>query len=133
MVERKTMRGVPLDIEVLMAEHEDELAVGNASFNARGDLVGPGGKIIKTRQEVTQAYYENNPNAVQTNQSIKEPVGQTKQSTLKPDVIQDDWVEPEPTEVTHPQEPQVTEQQKRAPTPQRKKQAQTRKPTESEA
>jgi len=129
MVERKTMRGVPLDIEVLMAEHEDELAVGNASFNARGDLVGPGGKIIKTRQEVTQAYYENNPNAVQTNQSIKEPVGQIKQSTLKPDVIQDDWVEPEQTEVTHPHVAEA----KPAPTPQRRKQTQTKKPTETEA
>jgi hypothetical protein len=39
-------------------------AVGNAKMNARGDELGPGGKIVKKREETINAYYENNPNAI---------------------------------------------------------------------
>ena len=34
MVERRTAQGKMLDMEALMAEHEDSVAVGNAKMNA---------------------------------------------------------------------------------------------------
>jgi hypothetical protein len=44
--------------------NEMTIAVGNARVNARGDELGPGGKIIKKREEVMNEYYSSNPNAV---------------------------------------------------------------------
>jgi hypothetical protein len=38
--------------------------VGNARVNARGDELGPGGKIIRKREDIMTEYYQNNPNAV---------------------------------------------------------------------
>jgi hypothetical protein len=66
MTERRTNAGKLLDMEVLMAEHETTIAVGNAKVNARGDELGPGGAIVKTANEVATAYYQENPRAVIT-------------------------------------------------------------------
>ena len=109
MVERRTAGGKLLDMEALMAEHEDTIAVGNAKVNARGDELGRGGEIVKTVQEVATAYYEENPRAVIT-QSTKEELGATQQSTLQADTLVqgtptekqafDDWVDPEDTTET---------------------------------
>ena len=40
--------------------------VGNAPVNARGDELGPGGKIIKKRDDVIRDYYEEHPKRLQT-------------------------------------------------------------------
>ena len=58
------MQGKEVDMEALMSKHELTTAVGNVRMNARGDMLGPGGKITKTREEVAAAYYEDNPNAI---------------------------------------------------------------------
>ena len=47
----KTMRGKMVDMDLLQARNELTPAVGNARVNARGDEIGPGGKIIKKRDE----------------------------------------------------------------------------------
>ena len=57
------MQGKIIDMDKLMQRNELTPAVGNAKMNARGDKLGPGGKIIKTREEVVAEYYENNPKA----------------------------------------------------------------------
>ena len=59
----RTMQGREIDMEKLMQKNELTQAVGNAKVNARGDKLGPGGKIIKTREEVVAEYYESNPKA----------------------------------------------------------------------
>jgi hypothetical protein len=59
----KTMQGKIVDLEKLMSQNELMPAIGNMKVNARGDELGPGGKIIKKREEVVAAYYEDNPNA----------------------------------------------------------------------
>jgi|TARA_Y100000310_G_scaffold142744_1_gene142242 hypothetical protein len=102
MVERRTASGKSLNMEALMAEHEDIIAVGNARTNARGDQLGPGGEVIKTAQQVATAYYKENPKAVIT-QSTKEELGVTQQTTLQPDNLTaekqefDEWNDPENT------------------------------------
>lgn len=59
-----SMRGEVLDMSRLIAQNEKTVALGNASMNARGDIVGPGGKIIKRREQQATEYYAANPKAV---------------------------------------------------------------------
>lgn len=61
------MQGKQIDMEKLMRQNELMPAVGNAKVNARGDILGPSGKIIKKREDVMAEYYENNPNAIPEN------------------------------------------------------------------
>jgi ribosomal protein S17E len=58
------MQGREVDMEKLMRQNELMPAIGNVRVNARGDELGPGGKIIKKREDVLAEYYENNPKAV---------------------------------------------------------------------
>ena len=60
----RTMQGKEIDLDKLRMRNEMTIAVGNARVNARGDELGPGGKIIKKREEVMNEYYSSNPNAV---------------------------------------------------------------------
>ncbi len=59
-----SMRGKLVDMEQLNLKNELIPAVGNAKVNARGDQLGPGGKIVKTKEEILADYYANNPRAV---------------------------------------------------------------------
>jgi hypothetical protein len=56
----RSMLGTEVDMEKLRNQNELALAVGNARVNARGDEIGPGGKIIRKREEVMQEYYKGN-------------------------------------------------------------------------
>lgn len=60
----RTMLGKEIDMEKLMRQNELMPAVGNMRVNARGDELGPGGQIVRRREEVVADYYEQNPNAV---------------------------------------------------------------------
>jgi hypothetical protein len=60
----RSMRGKEVDMEKLNLKNEELPAVGNAKVNARGDELGPGGKIIRTREEVLADYYKQNPRAI---------------------------------------------------------------------
>jgi hypothetical protein len=57
------MRGKLVDMDKLSQQNELMPAIGNMKVNARGDELGPGGKIIRRREEIMAAYYENNPKA----------------------------------------------------------------------
>ena len=57
----RTMRGREVDFEKLSLKNENTPAVGNMKVNARGDELGPGGKIVRTREQVLADYYNNNP------------------------------------------------------------------------
>lgn len=48
----RTARGIPVDIDRLQLANEQTIAVGNMRVNARGDQLGAGGKVIKTRQQI---------------------------------------------------------------------------------
>ena len=52
----RSMQGKEVDMNKLMNQHELTVAVGNVKVNARGDELGPGGKIIrKNIENVTSA------------------------------------------------------------------------------
>ena len=46
-------RGRKIDFEALKRSNETVRAVGNVPVNARGDEIGPNGKIIKKREEIS--------------------------------------------------------------------------------
>ena len=48
----KTARGTAIDMDRLRLANETTIAVGNMKVNARGDQLGAGGKVIKTRQQI---------------------------------------------------------------------------------
>lgn len=57
----KTMQGKTIDMDLLRKKNELTPAVGNAKVNARGDILGPGGKIVKKREDVVKEYYGSRP------------------------------------------------------------------------
>ena len=54
----RTMQGRMVDIEKLRGANEQVPAVGNMRVNARGDILGPGGTIVKSKESVMKDYYE---------------------------------------------------------------------------
>ena len=57
------MQGKEVDMEKLVRQHELMPAVGNVRVNARGDELGPGGQIVRKREDIVAEYYESNPKA----------------------------------------------------------------------
>ena len=74
MAGKKTNRGQAIDMQGLVLANETTVAVGNMKVNARGDQVNTEGKIVKTKTEQAQAYYQSNPKAAVKTVSIKDAV-----------------------------------------------------------
>ena len=55
--QHRSMRGKQVDMDLLRKRNELTPAVGNARVNARGDELGPGGQIIKSREDVVAEHY----------------------------------------------------------------------------
>jgi len=58
-MKRATYRGQVIDIDLLRIANQSAIAVGNANYNARGDLIGRGGTVLKTREELEQERLNN--------------------------------------------------------------------------
>ena len=78
----KTSRGVIVDIDQVRLANEDTIAIGNAKTNARGDQLGSGGKVVKTKAQVMQEYHNLNTDIVEHD----EPVG-TSSKPKDPQVL----------------------------------------------
>ena len=70
----RSMQGKEVDMTKLMNQNEMTVAVGNARVNARGDELGPGGKIIRKREDVLKDYYQDHPNIAPEDTSVSKPV-----------------------------------------------------------
>lgn len=68
----RSMQGKAVDMDMLRQRNELTPAVGNVRVNARGDELGPGGQIIKRREDVLKEYYEENP-AMPDEIAVKKP------------------------------------------------------------
>ena len=68
------MQGRMVDIDKLRAQNETVPAVGNMNVNARGDVIGQGGKIVKARESVMKEYYQTPRGAAQDTPVTKAPV-----------------------------------------------------------
>lgn len=65
----RTAQGRELDMEAIKLKNEMVPALGNMNVNARGDQLGPGGRIIKTREQIMNDHYRarGNQNTVKHN------------------------------------------------------------------
>lgn len=54
----KSFRGKEVNMLALAKKNEYKIALGNSKMNARGDIIGKGGIIIKTREEQIKEYEE---------------------------------------------------------------------------
>jgi len=68
MSRHRTARGREFNMQAFASSRGTTTAVGNSFRNAQGDLLGPGGKVIATAQEITGKVYDNTP------KSSKKPV-----------------------------------------------------------
>lgn len=67
----RSMQGKLVDMELLGQKHELAPAIGNIRVNARGDELGPGGQIVRRREDIMAEYYESNPNAARDESFVK--------------------------------------------------------------
>lgn len=58
MRQHKTARGKEFNMQAFADPKGDTVAVGNVARNARGDLLGQGGKVIATAQQVTSKVHD---------------------------------------------------------------------------
>ena len=69
----RSYRGKDINFSALQKKYEHTIALGNGpTCNARGDLIGKDGKIIKTREEQIKEYKES-ISVQQGEVSIKDP------------------------------------------------------------
>jgi hypothetical protein len=93
-------KGKKVDMDSLRQRNELMPAVGNIPVNARGDLLGKGGKIIKTREAIMKEYYEKSkgmpdeqiayPEATKVEDPINLP---QKKNKKKSEITTEKWVE----------------------------------------
>jgi hypothetical protein len=118
--QHRSMRGKVVDMDLLRKRNELTPAVGNAKVNARGDELGPGGKIVRKREDIVKEHYAQAGRArpdsgaakPQIAEVVEEPVTQEKpvaRRTTKKAVVQEpltaaeqellqddaDWIEDE--------------------------------------
>ena len=74
MTDKKSNRGVIVDMESLIAAQGDQPAVGNMGVNANGDVLGPNGEIIQKAEDRVRAYYEENPMSSTAKTTLKGPM-----------------------------------------------------------
>ena len=80
----KTALGKQIDVDHLALNNEHIIAVGNMRVNSRGDELGPGGKVVKTRDQIMKEYYAlNTPVAVDPVPQPTTPVQQPKAAPVQ--------------------------------------------------
>ena len=109
----KTLQGRQIDMDMLRQKNELTPAVGNVKVNARGDELGPGGKILRKREQVLKDYYDkqksipdevvlkHEPEFAEAEQTVtKKKTTKTEKAvdknlTVTPDPPKEEWVEDE--------------------------------------
>ena len=77
------MQGKEVDMEKLIRQHELMPAVGNVRVNARGDELGPGGQIVRKREDIVAEYYESNPKARKEVEPVKTKTDVTTEKKIE--------------------------------------------------
>ena len=89
-----SLQGKAVDMDLLRQKNELVPAVGNVRVNARGDELGPGGKIIKKREEVMGDYYRDHPQAVPNEEAGIGVADMAKEATEVPKKVSKPKKEP---------------------------------------
>jgi hypothetical protein len=89
----RTVRGKEIDMATLVAANDETLAVSNINTNARGDILGPGGRIEVPAQEVQQEYYKEKVTApaetINTIDELQAKVKGPKKTDLRTTVVEE--------------------------------------------
>lgn len=87
----RTALGKTIDMDNLRLANEEIIAIGNMKVNARGDELGPGGQVVRTRNQVMDEYYKlNTPTVSDSSPAIVEdnrPVRQVSTPTIDDDHV----------------------------------------------
>jgi hypothetical protein len=75
MSKHKTAKGREFNMQAFSSNRGETIAVGNSGRNARGDLLGPGGKVLSSSQEIANTVY-NKQSSVQTKKVKINPMEQ---------------------------------------------------------
>lgn len=91
----RTARGIPIDMDRLRLANETTIAVGNMKVNARGDQLGQGGKVIKTRQQIMGEKNKLHKGPIADNFiGVPESMDDVVQETVTIDIPQPNTVQP---------------------------------------
>lgn len=75
----QTAQGKKVDLDTLLLSNEQTIAVGNMNVNARGDELGPGGKVVTKRNVTMNDYYKLNTGiATKSNPAINDEIKSIK-------------------------------------------------------
>jgi hypothetical protein len=80
----KSIKGKEVNMEALMIQNQHAVALGNARMNARGDLLGRNGKVVKTREDLANEYNTQAPNAAVTAPISSDVMNKVKAADKKP-------------------------------------------------
>lgn len=54
----RSARGQIIDVDSMRLKNEKAIAIGNMKVNARGDELGVGGKVVRSRNQVMKDHYK---------------------------------------------------------------------------
>ena len=114
--QHRSMRGKVVDMDLLRKRNELTPAAGNAKVNARGDELGPGGMIVRKREDIVKEHYAQAGKARPDSGTAKpktadveeQPVVETKPvarrttrkavideplTAAEKELVEDDWIE----------------------------------------
>ena len=77
---RRTAMGQPIDIDMLRLANEHTITIGNTKTNARGDQLGQGGKVVKTRAQVMKEYHR-----LDKGMPVDMPIAESAEHVITPD------------------------------------------------
>ena len=80
----RSMNGKEVDMNKLININELTPAVGNMRVNARGDELGPGGQIIKKREDVVSEHYATAGSAAHSSGRSTSPVADVVAPVVAP-------------------------------------------------
>lgn len=93
----KSMRGKEVDMGGLSNVNGDVVAIGNARMNARGDLLGKNGKVVKTAEDLAREYHKTVSKTVATvpldqvlEQEVKKPIIRKNEEVTKQEPVEDE-------------------------------------------
>jgi hypothetical protein len=67
--------GKSIDMDNIRLQNEEAIAVGNMRVNARGDELGPGGVVVRSRNQLMDEYYRlNTPTPVDTTKIVEDNI-----------------------------------------------------------
>jgi hypothetical protein len=97
-----TSKGQPIDMERLVSANADTVALGNASKNARGDQLGPGGVVLRTQEQIeadwaaakARAEERSKPVDIKSETATPQPVQRPVAAQAKPLTADDQDFEP---------------------------------------